>query len=73
MIRIIALICSIAAILLGLLWLFQGLGLVQIKPILCFADCAPIQGSSSTWAITGAFTLLAGAIGAVWSSKLNLK
>jgi hypothetical protein len=73
MIRIVFLGFGIIAVLLGLLWLLQGLGLVNVRPILCFADCAPIQGSSSTWAITGAFTLLAGAIGAVWSSRLNPK
>jgi hypothetical protein len=73
MIRIIALVFGIIAILLGLLWLLQGLGLVNVRPILCFADCAPIQGPSSTWAIAGAFTLLAGAVSAVWSSRLNPK
>jgi hypothetical protein len=59
MIRIIALLFATAAVLLGGLWLLQGFGLVQIKPILCFADCAPIQGPSATWAFIGAVTLAA--------------
>ena len=38
---------SVLGVLLGGLWLVQGLGLVQIRPILCFADCEPVQGSSA--------------------------
>ena len=40
------LLLGILAILLGGLWLPQGLGLVEVRPILCFADCAPVQGPS---------------------------
>ena len=62
MIRILILSFGIIAILLGGLWLLQGLGLVNIRPILCFADCAPVQGPSTTWAVVGAFALAAGGI-----------
>jgi hypothetical protein len=63
MIRIIGLIIAGIAILLGALWLLQGLGVVQIRPILCFADCAPVQGPSTTWAVIGAVTVAMGVLG----------
>lgn len=53
-------VIGIIAILLGGLWLLQGLGLVHVRPILCFADCAAIQGKSNTWAIIGAVVLAIG-------------
>lgn len=46
--------------LLGVLWLLQGLGIVHIRSFLCFADCAPIQGASTTWAVIGAIALALG-------------
>lgn len=61
--RFILLTISLAAVLLGGLWLLQGLGLVQVKPILCFADCEPLQGPSAAWAIIGFLVLAAGAFG----------
>jgi hypothetical protein len=51
---------GLAAVLLGGLWLLQGLGLVHVKPILCFANCAPVQGPSTVWALIGGVLLLAG-------------
>jgi hypothetical protein len=56
----IALIVSVISVLLGGLWLLQGLGVVHIRPILCFADCAPVQGASLTWAIIGLLMVAAG-------------
>lgn len=67
--RIVAMVFSIIAILLGGLWLLQGLGLVQIRPILCFADCVSVQGPSFSWAIVGAVALAVGGFGVVWSRK----
>ena len=61
--RFILLAVSVAAVLLGGLWLLQGLGLVQVKPILCVADCEPLQGPSAAWAIIGFLVLAAGAFG----------
>jgi len=58
----IALVVGILAVLLGGLWLLQGLGVVHVRPILCFANCAPVQGPSSTWAVVGAVVLVAGAL-----------
>ncbi len=58
--RVMALILGIIGVLLGGLWLLQGLGLVHVRPILCFANCAPVQGPSSTWTIIGAVVLTAG-------------
>lgn len=69
MLRIVALVFGILAILLGGLWLLQGLGLVQVQPILCFADCAPIQGPSVTWAVVGAIALAVGGFAVVWSRQ----
>ncbi len=53
--------------LLGGLWLLQGLRLVHIRPILCFADCAAIQGKSPTWAVIGAVTLAISGLLIIWS------
>ena len=58
--KIVALIAGTISLLLGGLWLLQGLGVVHVRPILCFADCAPIQGASSTWAIVGLLFVTAG-------------
>ncbi len=73
MTRIIALVLGILAILLGGLWLLQGLGIVHLRPILCFADCATVQGPSVTWAVIGAVTLALGAYGVVWARKQGVK
>jgi len=51
--RAIALICGVIGVSLGGLWLLQGLGLVHVRPILCFADCVPLQGPSRAWAAAG--------------------
>jgi hypothetical protein len=61
-------ILGVLGVLLGGLWLLQGLGLVHVRPILCFANCAPVQGPSSTWTIIGAVVLAAG-IFAIRSSR----
>jgi hypothetical protein len=57
------------ALALGGLWLLQGAGLVQVRPILCFADCAEIQGTSTTWAIVGLIMAVLGAWGVVYSLR----
>lgn len=65
----IAFVLGLTSILLGGLWLLQGLGAVHIRPILCFADCEPIQGASRAWAITGLLMVTAGAIAIFFSLK----
>ncbi len=60
---------GLIAALLGGLWLLQGLGIVHIRRILCFADCAPLQAPSATWAAIGALLLLAGGVAMFWTLK----
>lgn len=55
--------------LLGGLWLLQGLGIVHVRPILCFAGCAAIQGLSPAWAVIGAVTLAISVLLLFWSLK----
>ncbi len=69
MMRGVGLVFGVIAVLLGGLWLLQGLGLVHVRPILCFADCTPIQGPSATWAVVGALVLAVGVVGLVWWRK----
>ena len=38
---------------LGLLWLLQGTGAVRVRPVLCVADCEPVEGRSPFWAVAG--------------------
>ncbi len=63
------LVGGVIGLLLGGLWLLQGLGIVQVRPILCFANCAPVQGPSSTWAIIGFLVVAAGVIAIIFSLK----
>lgn len=48
-----ALAVGATCVLLGGLWLLQGLGLVTIQPVLCVAECTPLEGPSTTWAVAG--------------------
>ena len=57
------------ALLLGGLWLLQGVGLVQVRPILCFTNCEPIQGVSWQWAAAGAVFTAVGGVALFWSLK----
>ncbi len=65
--KILGIICA----LLGGLWLLQGLGIVHVRPILCFANCAPIQGPSLAWTVMGAFALAVGGLVIFWALKRN--
>lgn len=65
----IAFLIGLIAALLGGLWLLQGLGFVHLQPILCFADCAPVQGPSASWAAIGAALLTVGVAAVWWSLK----
>ena len=71
--RTIVLVVSVIGALLGGLWLLQGLGLVQVRPILCFADCEPVQGPSVTWAIVGLLVVTAGVLGIRYSLRHRLR
>ncbi len=65
----IALFVGLMAALLGGLWLLQGLGIVHLRPILCFADCVPVQGPSATWAVIRAVVLVTGGAVMLWSLR----
>ena len=45
---------------LGLLWSVQGADLIQIKPILCVANCETITGGSTLWLSIGIITTVIG-------------
>ncbi len=60
--RKVALTIGVVSALLGGLWLLQGLGLVHVRPILWFADCAPVQDASAAWAIIGLLMIVAGVL-----------
>ena len=66
-IETIALVVGVLSALLGGLWLLQGLGLLHVRPILCFVDCEPIQGPSLTWAIAGTVVAALGSLGVIYS------
>lgn len=54
------LIFGILIALLGALWLLQGLGLVTMEPVLCFANCETVEGPAPLWAGAGAIAIVAG-------------
>ncbi|MCO8243905.1 MULTISPECIES: hypothetical protein [unclassified Haladaptatus] len=56
--------------LLGLLWIVQGLGIVQIDPILCVADCEPITGGSVQWTVVGVIALFVGVAIVRWGRNV---
>jgi hypothetical protein len=47
---------------LGLLWFLQGIAVLSLCPILCFAECECLTGGSLFWAVTGAITLIMGMV-----------
>jgi len=51
---------GVALTLLGLLWLLQGADLVHIRPILCVANCTPLEEGSVGWMTAGALVLVVG-------------
>lgn len=63
--KLAALITAIAIAMLGALWLLQGLGIVTMEPILCFADCETVEGPDLAWAITGLVALAIGGM-SIW-------
>lgn len=60
--KVLAVIAGVAMFLLGGLWLLQGLGAVDIAPIACVAECAPLTGPSLQWTFIGAGAMTVGAI-----------
>jgi hypothetical protein len=68
-VKTLAFLFGLIAVLLGGLWLLQGIGIVHLRPMLCFADCVPVQGPSATWAVIGALVLAFGGSAMLWSCK----
>ncbi len=60
--KVIFVVIGVVLVLLGTLWFLQGLDLVHIKPILCFAECKPITGRSLVWAGVGTAFFVIGSI-----------
>jgi hypothetical protein len=60
--KIIALILGVICVLLGGLWLLQGLNLVHIEPVACVAECETIEGFSALWVAIGFVVLAVGAL-----------
>lgn len=58
---------GIFVMLLGTLWLLQGLGIVVMQPVLCFANCDYVQGPSALWAAIGVSSLVAGLVAIFFS------
>jgi hypothetical protein len=46
----------------GGFWFLQGISVLDVCPILCFADCACIEGGSAVWSLIGAASFLAGCV-----------
>ena len=61
--KAIVLVVSVVVVLLGGLWLMQGLGLITVQPVRCVADCEPMVGPSATWALAGIVAVAAGLAG----------
>jgi hypothetical protein len=53
-------IIGLILVILGLLWFLQGTAILDVCPVLCFADCECITGGSMLWEIAGAITLIIG-------------
>jgi hypothetical protein len=71
--KILALVVGIVAVLLGGLWLVQGLGLVHIEPIACVAECETLDGPSPMWAGIGSVVFVAGALAIRWGLRRRPK
>jgi len=52
---------------LGLLWFLQGMAIIEMRPILCVADCEPIVGGSPSWAAAEVVAFIVG-VGIVFFS-----
>ncbi len=63
-------VIGVVITLLGILWLLQGTGVLQVCPILCFADCECVRGGSAFWEAAGLIAFIIGAMiaGASWKA-----
>lgn len=51
---------GVVSTLLGLLWLLQGADVLHVRPILCVANCKPVEGGSIGWMAAGTLVLVLG-------------
>jgi hypothetical protein len=58
---------GIILVIIGLVWFLQGTGILQLCPILCFADCECVTGGSRFWEAAGIIAVITGAV-IVWLS-----
>jgi uncharacterized BrkB/YihY/UPF0761 family membrane protein len=61
-IKIVLIVVGVVAMLLGLLWFLQGTAIIQMCPILCFANCECLTGGSLLWEIIGLVVFFIGII-----------
>mgnify|MGYP000041583719 CR=1 FL=1 len=54
---------------LGLLWFLQGMAIIQMRPILCVANCEPIVGGSPLWAAAGVVAFVVGVVVALFGAR----
>lgn len=60
--KIAQIIFAAIAMLLGAFWFLQGVGILNVCPILCFANCACIVGGSLVWGTVGGVVFIIGII-----------
>lgn len=60
--RIFKTILGITLVAIGLLWSLQGADLIQMKPVLCMANCKPLVGGSVTWFFVGVVAIVVGLV-----------
>jgi len=54
---------------LGLLWFLQGMAIIELRPILCVANCEPLVGGSPSWAVAGAIAFIIGVVVVFFSAR----
>jgi hypothetical protein len=67
--KIVGLVIGAFFALLGLLWFVQGVGLLQVCPVVCVGECECLTGSSLFWTVAGAFLFIVGIAIAVVSMR----
>jgi hypothetical protein len=54
---------------LGLLWFLQGIAIIEMRPILCVANCEPVMGGSPVWTAAGVVAFIVGVGVALFSAR----
>jgi hypothetical protein len=60
--KVAQIIFALIAMLLGGFWFLQGIAILNICPILCFADCACVEGGSLFWPLMGVGVFIIGIV-----------